>query len=73
MCYLVKGANGRLEDQVGVEEEGAQQRLRVGRQLGQDARQQQVDMERVRQHVLHTRQQDTDKRTCGVRKHKTVF
>lgn len=56
LCYLVEGAHGGLEHQVGVEEEGAQQGLRVGGQLGQDARQQQIDVERVGQHVLHARQ-----------------
>lgn len=66
--YLVKGANRWLKHQVGVEEEGAQERLRVGRQLGQDARQQQVDMERVGQHVLHTGQQHTDEWTCMKKK-----
>lgn len=70
--YLVKGANRRLKHQVGVEEERAQERLRVGRQLGQDARQQQVDVKRVGQHVLHTGQQHADKWTC-VKKRKKIM
>lgn len=73
LCYLVKRANSRLKDQVSVEEEGAQERLRVGRQLGQDARQQQVDMKRVRRHVLQTRQQHTDKWSCREKNHKQSF
>lgn len=68
-CYLVKGAHSRLENQVGVEEEGSQERLRVGRQLGQDARQQQVDVKRVRQHVLHAGQQHTHKGACRDESH----
>lgn len=62
-AHLVQGADGGLEDHVGVEEEGAEQRLRVGCQLGQDASQQQVDVKRVGQHVLQTRQQHTHKWT----------
>lgn len=69
--YLVKGANRRLKHQVGVEEERAQERLRIGRQLGQDARQQQVDVKRVGQHVLHTGQQNTDEWTCVKKKKKS--
>lgn len=69
--YLVKGANRRLKHQVGVEEERAQERLRIGRQLGQDARQQQVDVKRVGQHVLHTGQQHTDEWTCVKKKKKS--
>lgn len=64
MCHLVERANGGLEDQVGVEEEGAQKRLRVSGQLCQDARQQQVGVHRVGQHVLQAGQQDADKGTC---------
>lgn len=64
MCYLVQGAHTWLEDYVGVEEEGAQEGLRVGCQLSQDAGQQQVDVKRVGQHVLQTRQQHTNKWTC---------
>lgn len=65
--YLEKRTNRRLENQVGVEQEGAQEGLREGRQLGQDARQQQVDVKRVGQHVLRTGQQHADERTCGRR------
>lgn len=63
-CYLVEGAHCGLENQGGVEKEGAQQGLGVGSQLGQDARQQQVDVERVGQHVLHARQQHAHKGAC---------
>lgn len=49
---LVERADARLEDHVGVEEEGAQERLRVAGQLGDDADEKQVDVQRVLQHVL---------------------
>lgn len=52
MMYLVERANTRLEDHVGVEEEGAQEWLRVAGQLGDDANKKQVDVQRVLQHVL---------------------
>lgn len=63
--YLVQGTDSGLKNQVGVEEEGAQQRLRVSRQLSQDTGQQQVDIQGVREHVLQSRQQHTDEGTCG--------
>lgn len=50
--YLVERADAGLEDHVGVEEEGAQERLWVAGQLGDDANKKQVDMQRVLQHVL---------------------
>lgn len=52
MTYLVEGADARLEDHVGVEEEGAQEWLRVAGQLGDDANKKQVDVQGVLQHVL---------------------
>lgn len=65
--YLEERTDRRLENQVGVEQEGAQEGLRERRQLGQDARQQQVGLKRVGQHVLHAGQQHADERTCGRR------
>lgn len=64
IAYLVERADARLEDHVGVEEEGAQEWLRVAGQLGDDANQQQVDMQRVLQHILQLRQDHTDEWTC---------
>lgn len=52
ITYLVEGADARLEDHVGVEEEGAQEWLRVAGQLGDDADKKQVDVQGVLQHVL---------------------
>lgn len=52
VTYLVERADAGLEDHVGVEEEGAQERLGVAGQLGDDANEKQVDMQRVLQHVL---------------------
>lgn len=52
VAHLVERADAGLEDHVGVEEEGAQERLRVARQLGDDADKKQVDVQRVLQHVL---------------------
>lgn len=63
IAYLVERADTRLEDHVGVEEEGAQEWLRVAGQLGDDANQKQVDMQRVLQHVLQLRQDHTDEWT----------
>ena len=50
--YLVQGAYAGLEDHVGVEQEGAQEGLRVAGQLCDDANEQQVHVQRVLQHVL---------------------
>lgn len=63
MLHLIKRANGGLKDQVGVEEEGAEKRLRIGGQLSHDPCQQQVDMKRVREHVLQAGQQHADEWT----------
>lgn len=52
VTHLVERADARLEDHVGVEEEGAQEWLWVAGQLGDDANKKQVDMQRVLQHVL---------------------
>lgn len=52
VTYLVERADAGLEDHVGVEEEGAQEWLGVAGQLGDDANEKQVDMQRVLQHVL---------------------
>lgn len=50
--YLEQGLDTGLEDHVGVEQEGAEQRLGVAGQLGHQPRQQEVDIERVVGHVL---------------------
>ena len=50
--YLVQGAHAGLEDHVGVEQEGAQEGLRIAGQLCDDANEQQVHVQRVLQHVL---------------------
>lgn len=52
VTHLVERADAGLEDHVGVEEEGAKERLWVAGQLGDDADEKQVDMQRVLQHVL---------------------
>lgn len=61
--YLNEGLDAGLEDHVGVEQEGAQEGLRVAGQLGHDAREQDVDVQRVLEHVLQLGEQDHDERT----------
>lgn len=65
-CYLIERADvGLVVCRVSAEQEGPQQGLWVRRQLGQDARHQQVHSYRVLQKVLQPRQQDADERTWG--------
>lgn len=63
--YLNEGLDAGLEDHVGVEQEGAQEGLRVAGQLGHDAREQDVDVERVLEHVLQLGEQDHDEWTLS--------
>lgn len=52
IAHLQQGLDTGLEDHVGVEEKGAKEWLRVAGQLGDDANEKQVDVQRVLQHVL---------------------
>lgn len=52
IAHLQQGLDTGLEDHVGVEQEGAQEGLRVAGQLCDDANEQQVHVQRVLQHVL---------------------
>lgn len=61
--YLNEGLDAGLEDHVGVEQKGAQEGLRVAGQLGHDACQQDVDVQRVLEHVLQLGEQDHDEWT----------
>lgn len=61
--HLNEGLDAGLEDHVGVEQEGAQEGLRVAGQLGHDARQQDVDVQRVLEHVLQLGKQNHDEGT----------
>lgn len=63
-AYLIQRADARLEDHVGVEQKGAQQWLGVAGQLGNDPNEQQIDMQRVLQHVLQLGQDHTDEWAC---------
>lgn len=63
--YLVERTHARLEDHVGVEQKGAQERLGVAGQLRDDPDEQQVNVERVLQHVLQLRQNHADEGACG--------
>lgn len=71
LAYLVEGAHAGLKDHVGVEQERAQEGLRVAGQLRDDADKQQVHVQRVLQHVLQLGQHHTDegpwRRTRGFR------
>lgn len=58
VLYLNEGLDAGLEDHVGVEQEGAQEGLRVAGQLGYDTREQDVDVERVLEHVLQLGKQN---------------
>lgn len=70
LTYLVERADAWLEDHVGVEEKGAQQRLGVAGELRDDPNQEQVDVQGVLQHVLQLGQDHADERAC--RKHTGV-
>lgn len=61
--YLNEGLDAGLEDHVGVEQKGAQERLRVAGQLGYDTREQDVDVQRVLEHVFQLGKQNHDERT----------
>ena len=63
--YLDERLDAWLEDHVGVEEEGADERLRVAGQLEDHARQQDVHIQRVLQHVLQLGKQHHNKRPCN--------
>lgn len=65
--YLEEGLDAGLEDHVGVQQEGAQEGLWVAGELGQQPRQQEVDVERILQHVLQLGQQDAQEGACGHR------
>ena len=52
IAHLQQGLDTGLEDHVGVEQERAEQGLRVTGQLGHQPRQQEVDIDGVLQHVL---------------------
>lgn len=65
IAHLQQGLDTGLEDHVGVEQEGAQEGLRVAGQLCDDANEQQVHVQRVLQHVFQLGQDDADERACG--------
>lgn len=68
--YLNEGLDAGLEDHVGVEQEGAQEGLRVAGQLGYDTREQDVDVERVLEHVLQLCKQNHHERTLMSREER---
>lgn len=62
LAHLVERADAWLEDHVGVEQKGAQEWLRVAGQLRDDPNEQQINVQRVLQHVLQLRQDHADER-----------
>ena len=50
---LYEGGAGGLDHQVGVEEDGLEERLGVGRQLGHQGRQAEVDCQSVIRELTH--------------------
>lgn len=62
--YLYQWLDTGLEDHVGVKQEGAYKGLRIAGQLGHDACEQDVDIERVLEHILQLGKQNHHEWTC---------
>lgn len=65
VLYLDERLDAGLEDHVGVEQKRAEQRLRVTGQLSHDAREQDVDVQRVLEHVLQFGKEHDHERPCS--------